>query len=260
MKSFHRVVLSLLVGAGPLSALAQSPASAPTPYPDPNTESAWPGQGPIRFFPSWMPQLRATFWTQRDADHGKIIFVGDSIIGGWKLENDFAGKPVANRGIGGDVTRGLLFRLQEDVLDLNPRAIVIHIGGNDISADAEVDTIVGNYKLILQLIQKSRPETQVFVLAVLPRGLPMGDKAMTPERAAYLQKAYARIPQLNAQLQKLAAAHKNVTYVDSYAPFLLPDGRLDASLYNADEVHPTAAGRSKLGVVVNASLTKLNLL
>ena len=66
--------------------------------------------------------------------HGAIVFFGDSITQGWG--DDFRGKfpklNVANRGISGDITRGLLARLDEDVLALSPRAIVLLIGTNDI--------------------------------------------------------------------------------------------------------------------------------
>jgi lysophospholipase L1-like esterase len=259
MKPIHRTFL-LFACLGLFTAIAQSAAIGPSPYPDPQDDTAWPGQGPIRLFPSWMPELRAKFWAQRDADQGKIVFTGDSIIAGWKLENDFAGKPVANRGIGGDVTRGLLFRLKEDILDLHPKAIVIHIGGNDLSADAEVEAIVSNYRLVIKRIRESDPEVPVLILAVLPRGIPTGDPAMTPERAARLKKVYACIAPLNSRLRALATALKNVIYIDSYSLFLLPNGSLDTSLYSADLVHPTAAGRSKLGIAVAAVLSKMNLI
>ena len=56
-------------------------------------------------------------------------FVGDSLTGGWKnLAKDFPKLKVANRGLGGDVSRGALFRFKEDALDLNPKAVVIEIG------------------------------------------------------------------------------------------------------------------------------------
>ena len=48
-----------------------------------------------------------------------IVFLGDSITQGWgTLEADFPGKLVANRGISGDTSRGVRYRLREDVLDL----------------------------------------------------------------------------------------------------------------------------------------------
>jgi lysophospholipase L1-like esterase len=44
------------------------------------------------------------------------------------LAKDFPNLKVANRGISGDVTRGVWYRLPEDVLDLEPSAIVLLIG------------------------------------------------------------------------------------------------------------------------------------
>lgn len=231
----------------------------PSPYPDAKAAGDWPGKGPIRLF-DWMTINRKSFWAAREADQGKIIFAGDSVIGGWKLQKDFAGKPVANRGIGGDVTRGLLFRFQEDVLDLHPKAIVLHIGSNDLSADGSIADVVLNYNAILDLAGKANPDLPIIVLAVLPHGIPTGDKAPSPSLAAYLKKVNARIPVLNGQLAAMTQARKNVTFLDSYTPFLLPDGTLDTSQFNADQVHPTDAGHAKLGKLVNEALVKLKLL
>ena len=249
-------VLLALVLLCPGSLRAQQ--SGPAPYPDAKDDAAWPGKGPIRSF-DWMPVNRKSFWTKRDADQGKIVFVGDSIIGGWKLDKDFPGKPVANRGIGGDVTRGLLFRLQEDVLDLKPKAIVIEIGSNDLSSDGPIEGVVSNYNALLDLAQKACPRTPILVMAVLPRGIPSGAKAPSQGLAAYLQKVNARIPLLNAELAKMAAARKGVIFVDTYSPFLLPDGSLDDSQFNEDKVHPTDAGHSKLAKPVDKTLADLHL-
>ena len=244
----------ILLGCG----LLHGQQSGPAPYPDPNNASAWPGKGPVRWF-DWMTANRKSFWARRTGDAGKILFVGDSIIGGWKLEKDFPGKPVVNRGIGGEVSRGLLFRFQEDVLDLKPKAIVIHIGANDLSADGPIDGIVSNYNLLLDQARTACPGTPVVVLAVLPHGIPTGPKAPGAGLAAYLQKVNARIPLLNEQLAKLAESKKDVVFVDSYSPFLLPDGSLDESLFNADKVHPTDAGHTKLAGVVDKALSDLHL-
>jgi lysophospholipase L1-like esterase len=230
--------------------------SGPTPYPDAKDNAAWPGKGPIRLF-DWMSQDRKSFWAKREADRGKIVFVGDSIIGGWKLDKDFPGKPVANRGIGGDVTRGMLFRFQEDVLDLRPKALVIEIGSNDISADSPVDVVVSNYNALLDLAQKADPGTPILILALLPRGIPIGAKAPSPGLLAYLQKVNPRIPLLNKELSKIPAIRKNVTFLDSYVLFLKPDGTLDDALFNDDKVHPTDAGHAKLAGLISSTLTEL---
>ena len=245
----------VLPGPGPL----QAAPSGPTPYPDAKNEAAWPGKGPIRYFAGWMPSDRQRFWSARETDQGKIVFVGDSVIGGWKLEKDFPGKPVANRGIGGDVTRGLLFRFQEDVLDLHPKAIVIEIGSNDITADGSEANVILNYNVLLDLAQKANPQTPVVIMALTPHGIPTGAKAPSPGLAAYLQKVNARIPLLNGELAKIPATRKHVVFVDTYAPFILPDGSLDESQFNDDKVHPTEAGHGQLAKIVGKALADLKL-
>lgn len=247
------LLLALLGGAS-----LQADPSGPTPYPDAKNEAAWPGKGPIRYF-NWMPDNRKSFWSKREADQGKVVFVGDSIIGGWKLEEDFAGKPVANRGIGGDVTRGVLFRLQEDVLDLHPKALVIEIGSNDITADAAVPTVIQNYNAILDLAQKANPNMPIVIMAMTPHGIPTGPKAPNAGLAAYLQKVNVRIPQANQELAKIPAARKNVVFADTYTPLLLPNGSLDDSQFNDDKVHPTKSGHSKIGAVVAKVLADLKV-
>jgi|GEM_PF-885509 len=230
--------------------------TGPTPYPDPKNDAAWPGKGPIRCF-DWMTQNRKSFWPKREVDRGKIIFTGDSIIGGWKLDKDFPGKPIANRGIGGDVTRGLLFRFQEDILDLHPKAIVIEIGSNDLASDGPIEGVISNYNTLLDMAQKADPGTPIIIMAVTPRGIPTGPKAPSAGLATFLQKVNTRIPLLNKELAKIPAARKNVVFVDAYTPLLLPNGAPDDSLYNADKVHPTDAGHSKLAAVVSKALAEV---
>src|SRR4051812_11268530 len=131
LRASSLVLLAMtLLAAGGIEA---GEASGPTPFPDANDEHAWAGTGPIRVHP-WMRDNRAWFWSQRAAAQGSVVFVGDSLTGNWKAEAMKAAFPtlkIANRGIGGDVSRGGLFRLREDVLDLKPRAMVLLIGTND---------------------------------------------------------------------------------------------------------------------------------
>ena len=56
----------------------------------------------------------------------------------------FPGVKVANRGISGDTTRGVLIRLQEDVLALDPAAVVLLIGTNDLEEGATPEVVAGN--------------------------------------------------------------------------------------------------------------------
>jgi lysophospholipase L1-like esterase len=74
-----------------------------------------------------------------------------------------------NRGIGGDTTRGVLYRLNADVLDLKPKAVVLLIGTNDIGLGANPEDVADNIKAILLELKRSNPHMPVIVCRVMPR-------------------------------------------------------------------------------------------
>src|SRR6516225_4067028 len=107
----------------------------------PDTDDGLPGQGPIRRY-DWFRKLwseRRTKWAARiETDRHAVVMLGDSITQGWgdDFTGWFPGMKIANRGISGDTSRGVLIRLKEDVLDLQPQAIVLLIGTNDLDEKA----------------------------------------------------------------------------------------------------------------------------
>ena len=245
-----------VVATAPVAANAGANASGPTPYPSSNDQAAWPGKGPIKTG-DWMVGERMAFWNRREHEQGRVMFVGDSLIGGWKLENDFPGKPVANRGVGGDVSRGVLFRLQEEVLNLHPKAIVIEIGGNDNSADGKLADYLFNINAIIDLAQKANPNAPIILCGIPPKGIPA---SAAPGLVTFLKRVYPAIPSWNAELAKIASTRKNVAYVDFYTPLLLKDGSgIDVSLFAADQVHPTVPGHTKLAEVLAKTLADLKV-
>ena len=107
----------------------------------PATDDGLPGAGPIRraaWFQKLWERKRSGWATQVKQDQGALVFLGDSITQGWgeKMDGSFPGVKVANRGISGDTTRGVLIRLKGDVLSLNPSGVVILIGTNDLGDKA----------------------------------------------------------------------------------------------------------------------------
>src|SRR5207248_9452368 len=67
------------------------------------------------------------------ADPKRVVFIGDSITDGWRLDEYFPGKPYVNRGISGQVTSQMLVRMYPDVIDLKPSAMVVLAGTNDVA-------------------------------------------------------------------------------------------------------------------------------
>src|SRR4051812_45613600 len=68
----------------------------------------------------------------------RVVFMGDSITDGWqqpRYGGFFPGKPYVDRGISGQTTPQMLVRFRRDVIDLQPQAVVILAGTNDIAGN-----------------------------------------------------------------------------------------------------------------------------
>jgi lysophospholipase L1-like esterase len=235
-------LLSLLLGF----ALFAGCQTAPTPAPVAPVAAAapadpfWPADGKFDAkgrTSSWSgfrkknTQRRTEFAAHKAEDQDKIVFVGDSITEGWHtLQQDFADLPVkvANRGIGGDTTPNLLYRLQADVLDLHPRALVLLIGTNDLGEHTPPADIADNLRVLLKKIRHAYPRIPIAWCLVMPR---MGNDTY-PERIA----------ELNRLIRQIAAQDKRITVVDTFTPLAQPDGSSRPEDYVKDRLHLNPAG------------------
>lgn len=120
----------------------------------------------IPFIPEHRPVRLAQF-EKEPVVTGKIMFLGNSIteMGDWKKVT--GDTTVINRGIGGDITFGVLKRLK-DVTDRKPSKLFILLGINDIGKDIPDAVIAGNYLKIVKEIHAKCPETKIYVQSVLP--------------------------------------------------------------------------------------------
>ena len=126
----------------------------------PASEEGLPGEGALRRYDGYVKkwgEFRSAWSKRVQQDQKAVVFLGDSITQGWgaKFKDKFPGMKLANRGIGGDTTRGMLIRLQQDVLSLNPSAIVLLLGTNDIEVGIDAAAIGRNFEKIIQAHQES---------------------------------------------------------------------------------------------------------
>ncbi len=240
MKKFISIALLSLLFAG--CQTAPKPVSVPVAIPAARGDPFWPADGVFQAqgrTSSWSGfrgrnvERRTLFAQRRAQDQAGIVFVGDSITEGWHtLEQDFAGLSlkVVNRGIGGDTTPNLLYRLQEDVLDLHPRAMVVMIGTNDLGEHTPPADIAGNLRVLHQRVRVAYPKIPIAWCLVMPR---KGDDTY-PER----------IRELNALVVQLAASDPLVTLCDTFTPLALPDGSSKPEDFVPDRLHLNPAGYS----------------
>src|SRR5437660_4776019 len=154
MKSSSIIRLLLIALCLLLGGATPHAQEKPSQFQIPATDDGLPGAGPIRRY-DWFRKLwtdRRTAWAARaEQDRNAVVLLGDSITQGWGEDFSacFPGMKIANRGISGDTSRGVLIRLQEDVLALHPLSVVLLSGTNDLEETAEPEAIVATLNLIL---------------------------------------------------------------------------------------------------------------
>ncbi len=235
----------------PAPAATKSAAAANNParFTLPPTDDGLPGTGPIRRY-DWFQKLwteRRSGWARRvQQDQGALVFLGDSITQGWtQVGALFPGTKIANRGISGDTTRGVLLRLDEDVLALKPRGIVLLIGTNDLEEQATPETAAANVALILAAIRRHDPKLPVVLCLVMP-------SSETKKRPA------AQVRKLNQLLFAAIKDEPQVTVLDTWT--LFADARGDAKPDEfPDLLHPNAVGYLKFGAALRPILETLAL-
>ena len=242
----------LLVLGVTLASPAPASAAAPTQVPDrfaiPATDDGLPGAGPIRRY-EWFQNLwreRRSDWAQRvDQDRHAVVFLGDSITQGWGggLGAAFPGIKVANRGISGDTTRGVLLRLQEDVLALDPAAVVLLLGTNDLEEGATPEVVAGNLRLIVAGLEQHDPRLPIILCQVFP-------SSTTKKRPA------DRIKAVNALYRAAVKNDPRVTYLETWPLFAGPDGDATAALF-PDLLHPNEAGYARWAAALRPVLATL---
>lgn len=222
--------LVLAIGAGVMVPLSRVPRIV----------EVLPGRG-VATKPYGWDEARAAFRERDAGDRGAVVFAGDSITAWWKdLADAFPGLRVANRGIAGDTSRTLLLRFEEDVAALEPRAVVILVGTNDIALGGTPSDVAQNVRDILDRFRRRRPGTPVLLCAVMPRR--PGDGRF-PDA----------LVELNAQLQAIATARSGVAWCDTWTPFATETGDIQAEDF-PDGLHPSPAGYAKWAAALRPAL------
>jgi lysophospholipase L1-like esterase len=179
----------------------------------------------------------------------RVVFMGNSITEGWgNLRPEFfAGKPYVNRGISGETTPQMLRRFKQDVVRLEPAAVVILAGINDIAGNTgptTIEAITENIVSMVELANKS--DIKVVLCAVLPANkFPWRPEVIPTEK----------VVQLNALLKNYAESN-TIPYVDYYTPMVDDAGGLPLALA-ADGVHPNVTGYLIMEPLLEEALKKV---
>jgi lysophospholipase L1-like esterase len=183
----------------------------------------------------------------------EVLFMGDSITDFWRsTDGVMAGKPVldkyfgsmkvANFGIAGDTTQGVLYRLQHgEGQGFSPKAVMLMIGTNNTGRNTAAEIAEGIGAIVMEL-QKDFPKAKILLLGIFPRSTPND-----PVRAT--------IAEINTIIARLHDGDR-VQYLDIGAKFLDASGNIPREVMS-DALHPTTQGYEIWAQAVKEPLEKM---
>ncbi|BAV05457.1 Lysophospholipase L1 [Filimonas lacunae] len=169
-----------------------------------------------------------------------IIFLGNSITAGVEWQELLGNPNVRNRGISGDITFGVLNRLDE-VTEGQPAKVFILIGINDVARGIPDSVTSANHKRMVQYIKAHSPATKIYLQTLLPVNKDFA------KHAAHYNKD-EKILRINENLRKLAK-EEQVELIDLYPKFLNNSDKL-VDKYTYDGLHLTAEGYKRWAAVL----------
>ncbi len=198
----------------------------------------------IKYQQEWQMNLyeeRIEEFKKHPIGNNKIVFLGNSITeGGGNWNNKFNVHNIVNRGISGDITEGILVRLDE-IIFYKPIAVFLLIGINDIfdtdilNREKITPLYVANniIKIANQIIDQS-PSTEIFIQTILPvnHEIYIEENGFFPEHNVPLSE---QIIQINSMIIHQADVQQ-YKVIDLHSLFINQDGLMNRE-YTTDGVH-----------------------
>lgn len=164
-----------------------------------------------------------SFFAAAPAKGDDIVFVGDAITNEGRWSELFPDAPVKNRGIPGDTTEDVAFRIGQ-VAAGKPAKVFLMIGGGDAEAEKTIDETAASYAAILDRLAADTPDTQIFVQSILPRSV----------------ESWPNIEKRNEAIRKVASEH-GAQYIDLVPVFAAENDAIRGDLSN-DNAHLLGPG------------------
>ena len=145
-----------------------------------------------------------------------------------------------NRGLSGDRCRGILARMKQDIVDVNPDIISILVGINDVWKDyAEPDGVNGEvyekiYDILIQELKLKFPKSKIIIVE------PFTDRTCMPddERWQMFKRGYDIV----REKTNLVALKHNITFVPIMDEMTKMIEQYGSECFLLDGTHPSQAG------------------
>jgi len=179
----------------------------------------------------------------------RVVFIGNSITDNWTRDHGqfFEANPnYVNRGISGQTSAQMLLRFKPDVIELQPKVVVISAGTNDIAGNRgyiSLERIAANIFSMAELAKANK--IKVILASVLPASSYSWSPSIEPAD---------KIVELNKLIKAYAKKNK-IIYLDYYTPMVNEAKGLKKEL-GRDTVHPNGDGYDIMEPLVNAAIKK----
>lgn len=177
-----------------------------------------------------------------------VVLMGDSLTEGWSTgDPDFFASSslrIVNRGISGQTTPQMLLRFMADVVALQPRAVHLFAGTNDVAGNTGHIRFADYRNNISAMMALARAHG---VRVILGTPLPAAGFPWSPE----ITDVAPRLAEMRDWLVSTSAAN-GVVLADYYPVLLAPGGSMSEA-FTRDGVHPTAYGYRQMRPIATAA-------
>ena len=158
-----------------------------------------------------------------------LLFVGSSTIVRWKtLQEDFPGRPIINRGFGGNEIVDSTYYADRIIVPYRPRMIFLRAGGNDLYNGKSAAQVFEDFKQFVATVRRKLPETEIVFIGWSP----------TPARWAQRDEE----KKLNGLVEAYVKRTPRLKYIEAYDLTLDANGRPRPELFVEDQLHFSPAG------------------
>lgn len=174
-----------------------------------------------------------------------VIFLGNSITDYTDWNELLQLKEARNRGISGDITFGLLERLDE-VTEGKPAKIFILAGTNDIARNIPDEVILNNFERMVRLIKSASPKTKIYINSIFPvnNSFPAKNHFNKEEHIFFVNKG----------LEELCKK-EGIVFINVYPHLVDAEGKFDKR-FTYDGLHPNSEGYKQWATVLRPYVVK----
>jgi lysophospholipase L1-like esterase len=148
---------------------------------------------------------------------------------------------VLNHGVNGERSDQIRGRFEEAVIRLQPRAVVIIAGVNDVYQGRDVQHVIEQLAAMYE--RARRNHVPVIAGTIVPYNTATDDQN-------------ARMREINKWIRTFAEANDHVSFVDTRAAVAAP-GAPDRLFESPDDLHPTPAGYRRMADAIAPVLERI---